>query len=125
MEGKFINRWTSSTEVLTVMQDLLKEQNKYKLTIEIYSEKVAIDDVEEESKYPMLLVIDCRLGQDRIEGKCSEHVFAILEHRFSIGMITGIGGEAIYVAGFQERHLIALDPHYVQSENQGEKNYFN
>jgi hypothetical protein len=40
-------------------------------------------------------------------------------------MITGIGGEAIYVAGFHERQLIALDPHYVQSENQGEKNYFN
>jgi hypothetical protein len=40
----------------------------------------------------MLLIIDCRLGQDKIEGKNSDHVFAILEHRFSIGVITGIGG---------------------------------
>jgi hypothetical protein len=37
MEGRFMNRWTSSTEVLTAIQDLLKEQNKYKLTIEMYS----------------------------------------------------------------------------------------
>lgn len=32
-----------------------------------------------------------------------------------MGMISGIGGEAIYVAGYHEDQLIALDPHYVQS----------
>lgn len=42
-----------------------------------------------------------------------------------MGMISGIGGEAIYVAGYHEDQLIALDPHYVQSEVEGEKSYLN
>ena len=44
-----------------------------------------------------------------------DHLIFVLSHESSIGMITGIGGEAIYVAGLHEDQLIALDPHYVQS----------
>jgi hypothetical protein len=58
----------------------------------MYSEKVSIDDVESDSKYPMLLVVDSRLGLERIDEKLSAHLFAILEHKRSVGMITGIGG---------------------------------
>lgn len=49
----------------------------------------------------------------------------MLRHPNSIGMISGIGGEAIYIAGYYEDQLIALDPHFVQSEDEGEKIYFN
>lgn len=46
-----------------------------------------------------------------------DHLNTVLENKRSTGMITGIGGEAIYVVGYYEDQLIALDPHYVQSES--------
>ena len=48
-----------------------------------------------------------------------DHLYALLDHKYSIGMISGIGGEAIYVAGYHEDQFIALDPHYVQPEQEG------
>jgi hypothetical protein len=65
----------------------------------------------------MMLVVNNRLGMNKVEEKMKDHLYAVLQHNKSIGMITGIGGEAIYVAGYFEDQLIALDPHYVQSEN--------
>jgi len=54
-----------------------------------------------------------------------DHLYSVLSHKCSIGMISGIGGEALYIAGFHEDQLITLDPHYVQPENEGEKLYYN
>jgi hypothetical protein len=54
-----------------------------------------------------------------------DHLYQLLGHKNSIGMISGIGGEAIYIAGYYEQQLITLDPHFVQSETEGEKIYFN
>ena len=39
-------------------------------------------------------------------------------------MIGGVGGEAIYIVGHHEDNIIILDPHYVQSEKDGEGIYF-
>ena len=65
------------------------------------------------------------MSASTIEQKMREHLYAVLGHPYSIGMISGIGGEAIYIAGYYEDQLIALDPHFVQSETEGEKIYFN
>lgn len=81
----------------------------------MYNGQVSIDDIENETEYPMLIIVNNRLGSNKIEDKLKDHLNFILQHKNSMGMISGIGGEAIYVAGYHEDQLIALDPHYVQS----------
>lgn len=62
MEGKIAKRWTSTAEVMIAIQDLLKQQQIFKLKIEMYNMQVSIEDIESESSYPILLVVSNRLG---------------------------------------------------------------
>lgn len=66
----------------------------------MYNMQVSLDDIESESSYPILLVVSNRLGIKTIEEKMEDHIKSILESKFSIGLISAIGGQAIYIAGY-------------------------
>ncbi len=91
----------------------------------MYNAEISVDDIEPEENYPLLMVVNNRVSTSTIEEKMRGHLYEVLGHKNSIGMISGIGGEAIYIAGYYQDQLIALDPHFVQSETEGEKIYFN
>lgn len=42
MEGKIMKRWTSSAEIMIAFQDLLKDQDRFKLKVEMYNAEVSI-----------------------------------------------------------------------------------
>lgn len=95
-----MKRWTSSAEIMIALDSLLKEQDKYKIKIEVYHTLISINDVSTEDSYPMLLVVNNRVGPHKIERRMKDHIEFLLGYKFSVGMISGIGGEAIYVIGF-------------------------
>ena len=61
-EGYIAQRWTSSTEILSILASILKKQSKFKLSLEQYSSGICLDDLREAGKYPLLLTVANRLG---------------------------------------------------------------
>ena len=46
MEGKIMKRWTSSAEIMIAIQELLKDQDRFKLKIEMYNSGISVEDIE-------------------------------------------------------------------------------
>ena len=122
-EGSIYNRWTSSTEILLLLKNILSTQNKIKLDIEIYNSVISMNDIKSQT-YPLLVTVSNRLGEKEIPELFFPHIISLIDHPNFAGMIGGIGGEAIYIVGHQDQELIILDPHYIQSENQSNTIYF-
>lgn len=44
----------------------------------MYNGQVSIDDIENETEYPMLIIVNNRLGSNKIEDKLKDHLNFIL-----------------------------------------------
>ena len=72
----------------------------------------------------MIVAVNNRIGENSIPKQYFDSFFALMENKFSLGVLGGIGGEAIYIVGHQDKDLIAMDPHYIQTQNDGESIHF-
>lgn len=53
----------------------------------------------EGQKYPLIVAVSNRIGEKDISKNYYGHILKVLEHHSSIGMIGGIGGQALYIVG--------------------------
>ena len=61
------------------------------------------------------MTIHTHLGsKKRLEDQYLYHLLQLIKDKRFVGMISGSGGEALYVVGAFEDLAIILDPHYVQ-----------
>ena len=72
----------------------------------------------------MIVAINNRIGENSIPKQYYDSFFALMDHKFTLGVLGGIGGEAVYIVGYQDKNLIVLDPHYIQTQNDGESIHF-
>ena len=100
---------------MAILKILLSKQKRYKMDIEVFNGVVSMNDIQENNTYPLLIIVNNRLGEREIPERCYSHIFKLLQQKSFIGMIGGVGGEAMYIVGYHEDNLIPFDPHYVQS----------
>lgn len=65
-------------------------------------------------KGSLLLLVPLMPGRQYIDSSYHEAIRFFLYQPQSLGMIGGMGRSAVYVVGYQNDHLLYLDPHYVQ-----------
>eukprot|EP01130_Rhizamoeba_saxonica_P002947 TRINITY_DN1297_c0_g1_i2.p1 TRINITY_DN1297_c0_g1~~TRINITY_DN1297_c0_g1_i2.p1 ORF type:complete len:421 (+),score=81.77 TRINITY_DN1297_c0_g1_i2:705-1967(+) len=72
--------------------------------------------IEENGEWsPMFLLIPARIGIEKVNESYIPHLKEILESPYSVGIIGGKPRASLYFIGYQENHIIYLDPHVVQS----------
>ena len=62
----------------------------------------------------VLVIISIRLGMKNLEQRFFPMIKELLDIKFSVGIMGGTSGKALYIVGYQEDYFIVLDPHYVQ-----------
>jgi cysteine protease ATG4 len=79
------------------------------------------DDQASEPSVPwrsLFILIPMRLGVDKINPIYFETIFACLRMPQSVGIIGGKPKQSFWFVGYQDEHLIYLDPHIVQESVQ-------
>jgi cysteine protease ATG4 len=73
--------------------------------------------------YPksFLVLVTVRLGLKRIESEYFDPITKCFDMPQCVGLIGGKPNFALYFVGHQDKHLIFLDPHYVQEALKDEK----
>eukprot|EP01017_Pseudomicrothorax_dubius_P013311 TRINITY_DN15806_c0_g1_i2.p1 TRINITY_DN15806_c0_g1~~TRINITY_DN15806_c0_g1_i2.p1 ORF type:complete len:313 (-),score=34.80 TRINITY_DN15806_c0_g1_i2:80-1018(-) len=62
----------------------------------------------------VLLLVCCMLGLDCVEHEQVDLLKELLKCKYSVGMMSGVKDNALYIVGYQNDSFIVLDPHYVQ-----------
>jgi cysteine protease ATG4 len=64
---------------------------------------------------PLLLFIPLRLGQEKFNVEYAEAIKSCLELKQSVGLIGGKPRHALWFIGYNDNHLLYLDPHKTQN----------
>lgn len=78
-------------------------------------EQMVLEQPDDEA-YPrsVLVILTTRLGLTRIDGSYFKPLKACFSLPQCVGILGGKPNFALYFVGYQEDHMIYLDPHYVQ-----------
>jgi len=81
-----------------------------------YSSTNIFYNTESEPKWqPVFIMIVSRVGIEKFNPIYIPHIQHLLQSKYSVGIIGGKPKRSLYFIGFQDDHLIYLDPHFVQA----------
>jgi len=63
---------------------------------------------------PIFILVASRIGLDKLNRVYIQHLQHILRSPYCVGIIGGKPRESVYFIGYQDQHIIYLDPHFVQ-----------
>jgi cysteine protease ATG4 len=105
--------WYSPSLISHVIRSLTKTFRIPEMKVYVFMDSlINLGKISKESS--SLVFVPLMLGISEIQPEYYEAIKFLLSIRFSVGIIGGIPKSALYLVGFQDDHLVFLDPHLVQ-----------
>ena len=116
--GKSFNKnpgdWYSPSLISHVLKQLSEDFPIPQLKVYVFMDSlINIDQVSRTCS--SLILVPLMLGISEIQAEYHDAIKFFLSLKYSVGIIGGIPKSALYLIGYQDDHLLFLDPHLVQA----------
>jgi len=71
--------------------------------------------------YPAVAILTTRVSLEGIPEELWGHFLELMNSENWVGCVGGVKGQSLYIVGHHNGKVIFLDPHYVQSDGEGEE----
>lgn len=106
--GVEIGQWAKPSQLSAVAKEIFEE---FQINVLIPIGLTISPTEIQESKYPLLFLINIMVGQEKFEIAYLDFFKSCISNVNCLGFVSGYKGKSYYMSGFKDDHFLYYDPH--------------